>query len=163
MARLLKLDLLQDLFEKVLIPSQVFNEAVTEGKKNKYPDAILIEKAIDDGWIIVCEIDKQEQLTKIMEFGVHEGEAAAILLAKEKKINEILVDQTHARKAASVFGLKPRGTLYVLFLALKKQLILLEEFLDLCEELITSGFRISSQIYSSMIRKAKKLSQERIH
>ena len=160
MAKLLKLDLLRIIFESVLIPSQVFNEAVTQGKRNNHPDAFLIEEAINEGWIRVWDVEEREQLAKIMEFGVHEGEAAAILLAKGKKITEILVDQTHARKAASVFGLKPRGTFFVLFLALKKELITLEEFLGLSEQLITSGFRISAQIYSSVMKKAREMPQK---
>jgi predicted nucleic acid-binding protein len=58
---------------------------------------------------------KKVQMREDMEaLGIDKGEAEVIFLAVELNSDEILVDQTHARLAATVFGLKPRGTIYVL-------------------------------------------------
>ena len=119
LGKLNKLFLLKTFFKKVFIPKAVFEEVVITGKKENQVDAIIVEEAIKEGWIIVQECS---ELPQLKEFGIDKGETEAISLALKLKA-PILLDQTHARIAAKAVGLKPHGTLFVMLKALKKNII----------------------------------------
>lgn len=156
LAKINKLDLLKSMFNSVLIPEAVKNEAVDEGKKKNYIDAMQIEKAINDGWIKAEPV----QIENIVDnLNIDKGEAEAISLAHQKKL-KLLMDQTHAREAAKLLNLQPRGTLYVLFLALSKKLIDYDEYLKLLEELIGYGFRMSQEVYLEAVRMGKEINKK---
>lgn len=152
LAKIGKLNLLNKLFIDVLIPVEVFNEVVVNGKEQQHFDAFLVEGAIEEGWIKVSKIKINKEL---MEFGIDKGEAEAISLAKSLSL-AILIDQTHARIAAKAFGLKPRGTIFVLFAALRKKYLTHEEYQDSLEELVKAGFRMSDDVYLAAVRMGKK-------
>jgi len=80
----------------------------------------------------------------------------AIILAVELSSDDILVDQTHARLAATIFGLKPKGTIYVLLRALKEDLFGYDDYLKLLEDLVRSGFRMSDEVYLEAVRLGKE-------
>ncbi len=153
LAKIGQLSLLNKLFRKVLIPSEVFNEVVIRGRENQHPDAFVIEDAVEEGWIEVKEI---ETLRELEEFGIDSGEAEAISLAKSLGI-PVLLDQTHARIAAKALGLKPRGTIFVLLAALRKKLFTYEEYQDSLEELVKAGFRMSDEVYLSAVRMGREI------
>lgn len=153
LAKIGKLSLLEKLFKEVLIPEEVFNEVVIRGKEEQHPDAFIVEKAVENGWI---KVKKIEALGQLEEFGIDSGEAHAISLARSLGL-VVLIDQAHARIAAKALGLKPRGTVFVLFAALRKKLITPKEYLNLLEELVKSGFRMSDEVYLAAVRMGKEI------
>ena len=130
LAKLNKLDLLRKLFLEVTIPKAVYEEVVVIGNEKNYIDAKIVEKAVNEGWLSIRETGTLDLLKDI---GIHKGELESISLAKNIKA-DILLDQTHARYAAEMAGLKPHGTLYVLLLSLSKKLITYDEYLELLEQ-----------------------------
>ncbi len=151
-AKIRKLNLLKRLFKKILIPSEVFNEVVIRGKEQQHFDALIVEKAVEEGWIEVKDIIANEELEG---FGIDPGEAQAISLAKSLGV-PVLLDQTHARIAARALGLEPRGTIFVLAVALRKKFLTYEEYLDLLEALVKAGFRMSDEVYLEAVRLGRK-------
>jgi len=148
LAKIGKLFLLRDFFKEVLIPEEVQKEVIDRGKEENCPDAFIVEKALREGWI---KVEKVSVIKELQEFGIDLGEAEAISLALKSK-SEILVDQTHARIAAKALGLKPRGTIHVLLRALKKGKLTYDEYLSSLEDMVKSGFRLSSEIYLEAVR-----------
>ncbi len=108
-----RLDLLYTLFEKVLIPPAVYNEAVVVGKQEGHPDALALEREIASGRLVVESPAKKGKPEHLHE-GLHEGESQAIRLAQERGPGVILLDDETARVLARAFGLKVMGTLGVL-------------------------------------------------
>lgn len=157
LGKLNKLELLKDFFERVAIPNAVFQEVVVQGREGNHIDAILVEKAIKEGWIEAKEAAVAQQLK---EFGIDKGEAEAISLALDLK-TLVLLDQTHARIAAKAFGLKPRGTLFVLLKALKQNKMSFDEFVDCLQELTAVGFRMQQEVYLDAIKKARGLQRKK--
>lgn len=149
LAKLGKISLLQSLFLKIYIPEAVKHEVVDQGKAQYEPDAVIVEQAIQEGWIIV---KKTKPLDALQEMGIDLGELEAISLAIEMKQKEVLLDQTHARIAAELVGLTPRGTLYVLLKALKENKINLKEYRLLLESLLAVGFRMSEELYLNALK-----------
>jgi len=152
LAKIGRLDLLRKLFTEVIIPTEVFSEVVVRGKEQQHLDAFIVESAVKEGWLSVKEIQPVKELES---FGIDAGEAQAISLAKSLGVS-VLLDQTHARIAAKALGLKPRGTIFVLFASLRKKLITNEEYLDLLEELVKAGFRMSDDVYLAAVRMGRK-------
>jgi predicted nucleic acid-binding protein len=152
LAKIGKLNLLKELFRDVLIPAEVFNEVVIRGKENQHPDAFIVESVIEEGWIHIKDI---EAFVELEDFGIDLGEAQAISLAKSLGV-PVLLDQTHARNAAKAFGLRPRGTIFVLLAALKKKLLTPDDYQDSLEDLVKAGFRMSDVVYLEAVRLGRR-------
>ena len=153
LAKIKRYSLLKSLYDKIIISQEVKIEIVDEGKKLKKLDALLIEREIDGGFIEVKKVGKLIETNIELE----PGELSTLSLAKELKIDEVLIDETLARTAAKIMGLVPKGTLYVLLKNLKSKEITFDDFLNILNELIESGFRLKEEIYIKVIEEAKKI------
>ncbi|KXA90954.1 hypothetical protein AKJ63_01510 [candidate division MSBL1 archaeon SCGC-AAA259D18] len=158
LAKINRLDLLYDIFETVHIPERVRVEVVDRGKELGESDALIIENAIESGWI---EVSQVEPLKVPIE--LEEGEIAALSLAKRMGIEEVLVDEVPARKAARMLDLRPRGTLYVLLKDVERGKTSLDGFLEVLDELAGEGFRLKEEVYLKAVKKAREYSRWREH
>lgn len=149
-----KLELLKGVFGEIYIPEEVKIEAVDRGKELKRRDALVIEKAIEDGWL---KVSRAELVKLPIELEV--GETAAISLAKKLGGQEVLIDEVSARTAARLLGLQPRGTIFVLLKILEEGEMNLDEFLETLNELVKHGFRLREEVYLEAIRKAREIEE----
>ncbi len=153
LAKIKKYSLLKSLFGKIIISQEVKIEIVDEGKKLKQQDELLIEREIEVGFIEVMKVEKLLETSLELEL----GELSTLSLAKKLKIDEVLIDETLGRSAARIIGLVPKGTLYVLLKNLKLKEITFDDFLNILNELLESGFRLKEEIYIKVIEEAKKV------
>ncbi len=109
LARICRLDLLERLFRRILIPEAVWKEITVEGKPGS-------EKIRRTGFIHVKRM-RSEKLAFLLKEFVDDGEAEAIALALDISANILLVDDRDARDLAKKLGLQVMGTLGVLALA----------------------------------------------
>jgi predicted nucleic acid-binding protein len=147
-----ELGLLRKLFGKIHIPEEVRVEVVDEGKRLKRKEALMLEKAIEEGWVKVSKVKSLKLPIKL-----ERGEVAALSLAKLSGAREILVDETSARTAAKLLGLKPRMVIFVLLRALERGDFDLDGFLEAMNGLVREGFRLREEIYLETIRRAGKI------
>jgi predicted nucleic acid-binding protein len=145
------LEWLTDLFEKVIIPTEVYNETVLEGKKNNYADAILIENLIKDGFIEVYNEDNEIEIIFQSEF-LHKGELSAINLALSLDEEIILLDDEEARISAKRLKLKVKGTLGILIDIYTKKIISKEHAINSLKR-INEIMYLSSDVYSYILEK----------
>jgi predicted nucleic acid-binding protein len=157
LGKLRRLDWLRAAYEPVLIPTEVYEEVVVNGKELGARDAILVENAIDDGWIEVHEIDPR---AAIQEYDLEAGETEVFSLALAREHDEVLVDEESVRDVARLHDLRPRGTLSFLFTAVRDCEITFDEFLELLETLLEAGFYLDEAVYLESIRKARQLAAE---
>ncbi len=157
LSKINRLDLLKTLFRQIIVPKAVYDEVVGMGKALRYPDAIVVEKAVRDGWLIIGPGQGILQILK--NFGeLHAGEQEAITLAFNKKAYLLLLDDAPARKIAQILKIKARGTIYVLALAYEKGFLDLKNLKENFEQLLNSGFRISPELYARIIRELENKS-----
>lgn len=154
LSKLNKLRLLKKFFGEVSVPEKVWEEVVTRGKEENFPDAFVVENASGEGWL---KVKKVKNVKMLKDFGIDEGEAEAVSLAFELGIEEILMDQTHGRLAAKALGLRPRGTIFVLLRALEEGDITYDEHLEDLEKLVKADFRMSSEVYLQAVKLGKKI------
>lgn len=122
-----EIGILEKLYGRVLIPSAVFEELKAEDAPNEIK--IWLENAPE--WFEVKSISKAipEDL-KILDL----GESEAIELAVELNADLLVIDERLGRKKATEHGLQIVGTIGVLAIANKKNLINIEEVLKKLEK-----------------------------
>lgn len=113
LASIERLDLLRDQFSDVRIPDDVWQELQV---RHGYPEVARIQRAMHDNWLSV-ETLTQPYLQQSLMLEVDRGEAAAIALALELGVPQVLIDETDGRAAAKAMGLQPIGILGVLLRA----------------------------------------------
>lgn len=155
LAKIGKMGLLRYLFGEVFIPEEVKVEVVERGKQLGERDAYVVEKAINDGWLKVSRAEFVE-----VPIELDKGEVAALSLAKNLGLEEVLMDEGPARTAARLLGLTPRGTIFVLLKALESGEMDFDKFLENLNELIRHGFRLKEEVYIEVVRRARVIAAE---
>src|SRR5574341_773209 len=143
-----KIDLLTELFDEILIPSNVFYETVTQGREKMLDDAFVIENFINQSSKVKI---KDADIRWLEDLPVGKGEKAVISLARIEGIDNVLIDESKARTLAKVFKLKPRGTLWVLSLANSKGMITRQEFKESVLRVVEKGYRIKEEILAKFL------------
>ncbi len=135
--RIGQLDLLQKLFDEVLVAEAVEQE-LNRGKSAGY----LVPNIMDYPWITIEKPDSRSIPTELQFLG--NGECASILLARETSVDQIILDDLDARYTAENLGLHVIGTIGILMRAKEQNLIL--TIAPLLEQLIDAGMWISIEI-----------------
>jgi len=160
LARIGRIQLLKNLFQHIQVPEEVKVEVIDRGKEKNYPDAYIIEEAFDDGWVTIGNLTRnnEKRARILMEAtGIDLGEAQAILLTRQKAEETILMDQAHARTVARQFGLKSRGTLYLIVVSARTGMLSKEDAKENLSKLVEANFRISTKIYDAALKTIEKL------
>ena len=140
------LEILKNLYGRIIIPEAVYKELV-RGKGKPGSEIGSID------WIDVRTLTPQ--FKKYLEFDLDEGEAETIALSEKIGADLILIDDHWARKIAEYKGLKYTGTLGLLLKAKKKRLI--KEVKSLLDELLNRGFWISAELCNAVLKEAGEL------
>jgi len=109
-------DLLNNLYENVLIPPAVKQEIIAGGKTQ-----VGVKELESATWLQIMEIKDSTKVSLLYE--LDRGEAEVIILAQEQKVAEVIIDEKVARMQAHVIGLKVVGTLGLLLRAKKRGLV----------------------------------------
>ena len=139
-----KLEILNKIFDDILIPESIFIEISINDK----PYSNELNEFAKNRTKKV----KNKLAVQLLRKDLDLGESEAIVLAKENKIQDILIDEYKGRKIARETGLHPIGTIGVLLQA-KKQKILKEVKCEL-DKLIINHIRISKDLYATAIKLA---------
>ncbi len=139
-----KLDLLEKIYEKIIVSEAVFKEISIENKPQK-------EKLIDFLENRVNKVNNNVAVS-ILNKDIDIGEAESIVLALEQGIKLILIDDLKGRKYAEYEGLKIIGTLGLLLKAKEKNLI--NDIKSLLDILIENKIRIGKELYEIILEKA---------
>jgi hypothetical protein len=117
LARIDRLELIRQLWNRVIVPPTVWREAVVEVPEA--PGAPRIRAAAN--WIEIVESD--EDLLAPIALLLDQGEAEALALAVGNRNATVLLDDLRARKLAKRLSLHVTGTVGLILLAKKRGLI----------------------------------------
>lgn len=132
LAKIKRLQLLNDLFGDIYITNEVANEF-----GGQLPDWIKIETCSDKS--------RYETLSLLLD----PGEASSIALALEFDNTTIIIDEKKARKIAKEFDLDVIGTIGIFLKA--KELGFITDLSKLVAELEQKNFRISKKLKDLLI------------
>jgi uncharacterized protein len=141
------LDILNKIFEGVIVPT-VVHEELSVSRKPFAEEMKLFLKGK------VVAVDNRIAV-ELLEKEVDPGEAEAIVLAMEKKISDILIDDFKGRRAAKANGLNPIGTIGVLLQA--KKVGYISQIKPLLDKLIKNKARIGYALYQKALELAKEI------
>jgi predicted nucleic acid-binding protein len=127
LSKLQHLHLLSALYHEVLIPSPVYDEAVTQGVAAGHADATAVSQAVARSEITVVDTRRDVLLPAMHVLPLGQGEQHAIHLAVQRASDWLLVDDALAREAASTLGLRVKGTLGILVQAYRAGLLTNEQ------------------------------------
>lgn len=120
LAKLHQLTLLQSLYQRVSLPAAVHDEVVTRGQGGGHSDAVVVERAIESGWLVIVEpLPSTDPWNHLLD----EGERQVIQVALLQPPAVVLLDDLAARRAAGQLGLTVRGTVGVLTQAYRTGLL----------------------------------------
>lgn len=145
--KLKRTDLLIQLFQQIDIVQEVYREVVVQGES--FPDGRFIQNLIDRGMVRINTLGKEycevaEKLSK--EYAIDIGESATIALALQRGEKEVIIDEIAARFAAEANAIKPFGSLRVLALAFKNNLITKSQVEEMVNQMLQSKYRMSASV-----------------
>ncbi len=127
LAKVGHLDLLFSLYKEILMTKEVYREVVEEGLILEKEDAKVVEEYI--GKSIFVRNAKSSSRYIVEKYSIHKGEADSIQLALETKAL-LLMNERDGRNAAKMEGIKVKGSIGILFDALKEEVIDKKEALN---------------------------------
>ena len=140
-----RLDLLESLYKQVIIPKAVYDEIIIKGKQ----DSQKLSKLIT-GEILRVQKVLNTSLIKALNKDLDYGESEVIALALEIKSDLIIIDETDARRIASMYVLNKTGFIGILIKAkYQGHLNLVKPYLDLA---VNKGFRIHKNLYNQVLK-----------
>ena len=146
LAKIKKIDLLKNLFKKIYIPNEVYEEVVINGKEKSENEIFLIKNNLKEKFI---EIKKTSLNLEVKNIQI--GERKAITLCQELKIKNLLIDDKDGYNIAEILGLNPIRTTGLFLILLDKSIINLEEYEKSLKELSDSRYFIAPEIYQRLI------------
>lgn len=146
-----KLELLQKMFETVIVPEAVYRE-LTEN-----PQYSTEAKRIKECAYICEEIVKNEKAVHILRkvTGLDAGESEAIIMVDEKKADLLLMDEHKGRQIAKKMGITITGTVGILLQAYDEKLLAGADVCDCMEKMKESNIRISESLYNMVLEHMK--------
>ncbi len=139
-----QLDLLRQLYDRVIIPQAIYDEIVVAGVGQ--PGAAEVKTA---SWIETRR-SQDQVLVNVLKLELDRGEAEALALAVELKVDLLLIDERKGRIIATRLGLTHIGLLGALVEA--KQRGLLSAVKPILDDLIAkAGFWISADLYRRVL------------
>lgn len=137
--------LLRKLYDTIMIPVTVKEEILAGGKNQ-----IGVQELNEADWLQVVKL--QDPMKAMLLHELDQGEAEVIILAKEQKAHEVILDEKVARMQARVLGLSVVGTLGLLLRAKKQGL--LREIRPLIEKILKADIYIHRDIVQEVFQKA---------
>lgn len=141
-----RLEILQQLYAKVLIPSAVYQEIIDSGETDP---ATLAIQTLD--WI-ECQSITERPLLQKLQINLDPGEAEAITLAVELKAERLIIDERRGRNEAIQLGLQVTGLLGILIAA--KQQGFISMVRPVLDDLRANGFWIRDRLYTEILQLA---------
>jgi predicted nucleic acid-binding protein len=153
-----RIALLRKLYGIVMVPEEVYREVVEEGLERGLSDALVVKDSVDEGWIRVSKLNEGEaELCRGMvehASEIHLGEAQAIALAREEGAL-LLMDESSGRAFAETWGLRVRGTLYVLLRALREGILSKDDAREAILQLVQKEFRIDPRLLTRLLKEVE--------
>jgi len=145
LAAIHQLNLLQQLYGKIIIPEAVNLELTGVG--TPVPGTVEVQTF---EWIETRRVTNRNLVTQLQQ-ELDDGEAEAIALAIELNANRLLIDERRGRIVASRLGVKFTGVLGVLIVAKSQGLI--SAVKPVVDDLIrTAEFRVAESLYFRILQ-----------
>ena len=144
-----RFDFLQRLFSQIIIPSAVYDEAVTHGR-----DVGGARREVSAAhWIKTVTVQDRLAVSVLLD-ELDLGEAETIVLGQELGADWILMDEKKGRRKLTQLDLRKIGTVGILLKA--KQLGWISTLQPELEHLRLKGFSLSQSVFEAVLQQAEE-------
>jgi uncharacterized protein len=145
-----RLDILEAVFGKVIIPQAVYAETTD----SNFPSAQIIVQAANSDWL---QVFSGSLAISNIPPELDAGEREVIALAIERSNLKVLLDEKRARQVAQDLGLQVIGTIGILLLAKNRQVI--SKVLPLLDAMMdVARYWVSKSLYEQVLQQAGEVS-----
>ena len=142
-----RIDLLEKLFGKVLIPDAVFSELTVDERFQLEADQIRQKE-----FIVVKLVTNSEAASLLRRAtGLDKGESEAIVLTDEWKAELLLMDEAKGRNVSAQMGLRIMGTIGILMAAHEEHELTSDEVRECISGLQRAGRHIGQRHYQALL------------
>lgn len=147
LSKIKRLDLLQKLFENIMIPRAVYDELTSNSQFQEEAKVI-----VDAEYIKVVEV-KDSKAVELLQraTGLDLGESEAIIYTDNYKAGLLLIDEIKGRKVAKQMGISVMGTIGILMAAYDEKFISSYEIKEYIEIMKNVGRHISDKLYAQLL------------
>ncbi len=145
----------QELDADCIIPDSVYEEVVIRGKQIGSADAFVAEELVNNNVISVKKIENNSKFTQLNQ-ELHRGEIGVLSLAKSLD-GVAIVDDDIARTVGEILGVEVHGTIYLIFLMIRKGKISGEDAKAKINKMITEGFWMGHKQYLTILELINKI------
>ena len=150
--KLQRLDLLEKLFDTVIVPNAVYEELVSNSNY-----LTEVQMVVECPFLKRCAVSDRQSIKILREVvGLDAGESEAIALAEENNADLLIIDERKGRRIAKQMELKITGTIGILLQAFDCKILSEEEILSCSERLRNSRIRISDSLFELILDHVKK-------
>lgn len=142
-----RLDLLQKLYESVIIPEAVYNELTIN------PLFIDEKEKIAECPFLRVEKAKNLKSVRILRdvTGLNAGESEALIIYDEKQADLLLIDEHKGRSVAKKMSVEYIGTLGIFMLAYDKKILSAKEIEQCLNILLNKNIRLSRRLCNKVL------------
>ncbi|MDY6788460.1 MAG: DUF3368 domain-containing protein [Candidatus Nanohaloarchaea archaeon] len=157
---LAKADILEhvgELEEEILVPEKVYKEVVIQGKEEGYADAYRIEDFLDNSGGKMTDSRNNEIFDELKNNpNLSKADVEVLAIAEERSAIAV-VDEDYARGIADVEGISNHGSVYVVLLLVKRDIISAEKAQEAIDSMVEHGWYCSTDLYAKVRSKLDEL------
>lgn len=159
LAKVDRLTLVQQLEATCVIPRRVYEEVVTTGLEEGYPDARRIERTVDAGQFDVVTVEATPLFSRLQTNDALSEADVAVLACAGASDGVAVMDETYGRDVAATEGITTRGTAYLVLKLAKEDSISVDEARTVIDAMIEAGWYCAPDVYAKMVQKLESFSE----
>ncbi|NOR49344.1 MAG: DUF3368 domain-containing protein [Methanosarcinaceae archaeon] len=138
-----------ELGEECIIPESVYNEVISKGKQIGEADAEIAEELVNNGILIVKQAEHSINPVHL-ELELHQGEIDVLSIASSLE-GLAIIDDDIARTAGEILEVQVHGTIYLIFMMVRKGKLSKKEAKNKLNEMISNGFWMGHKQYLTIL------------
>jgi predicted nucleic acid-binding protein len=146
-----RLSLLSHVDEPRLVPERVYDEVVTRGPAERYPDARRVERGVEEGLFEAVTVEGTDTFVCLCENPNLSEAAAAVLACAAERGATVVMDEAYGRDVAAVEGIETRGTAYLLSLLVRTDDNTGEVARETLDGMVDAGWYCPPDLYAKLV------------
>ena len=139
-----RLDVL-DGYDEILVPSEVLSE-IERGLERVHSEALEVRRLVEKGRLRVRKAGRPRA-----EWNLDPGEAAVLTLARQARVDEVIMDDRAAIGVAKYLGLRPVSVPFLLLRERRAGRLSQNEFEAALRRLLGTGYYLSPELHDRLI------------
>jgi predicted nucleic acid-binding protein len=154
-----RLTLVHHLDANCVIPEGVYEEVVTTGIDEGYPDARRIERSVEAGQFDVVTVATTPLLSRLQTNESLSDADCAVLACADAHDGVAVMDESYGRDVAAAEEITTRGTAYLVLKLAKQGAITVEDARTTIDAMIDEGWYCAPDVYAKIVQKLDVFSE----